>query len=625
MSKISSPIEQIRHSLAHLLAAAVMELYPDAKRAIGPAIDNGFYFDFQFAKPISDADLPNIEKKMRQILPTWDQFTRHELSASEAKKQYPKNQFKHELIDEFSKETKKITFYKSGEYWDLCKGGHVQSMKEINPDTFKLTHLAGAYWRGDEKKPMLTRIYGLAFASKKELAEYEQMLVEAKKRDHKKLGIELDLFTFSDLVGAGLPLWTPKGTVVRELLDNFVWELRRVHGYQKVEIPHITKKDLYEASGHWDKFQDELLRIKTREQHEFAMKPMNCPHHTQIFARRPHSYREMPQRYANTTMVYRDEQTGELSGLSRVRSITQDDAHVFCRLKQVQDEISKIWDIVDKFYKPFGFELEVRLSLSDQNHPEKYLGDPHGWIGAESSLKKIMTSRGIDLDPKKNVGLGEAAFYGPKIDFMAKDSLGRQWQVATIQLDMNMPERFDLACVNEKGEKERIVMIHAAIMGSIERFLSILIEHYAGAFPLWLAPVQVVVLPISDVQNKYAEEIAAALSPPREGEIDLPVTLSLARRAGRGLTSPDLAPARGGESRGGESLRIDLDARSESIGKKIRNAEKQKIPYMLIVGKKEVENKTISVRQRGEKDLGAMAIEKFLEKIKKEVAAKATS
>ena len=583
--KNESNIENIRHSLAHLLAAAVMELWPDTKRAIGPAIDNGFYFDFAFSNPISDADLPKIEKKMRQILPKWEKFEKHELSAAEAKAEYPGNEFKHELIDEFSKNSEKLTFYKSGDYWDLCRGGHADSMKNIDPDSFKLSHIAGAYWRGDEKNPMLTRIYGLAFATKEELDAHLKMLEEAKKRDHKKLGADLDLFAFSDLVGAGLPLWTPKGALVRDLLDGYVWQLRKAKGYQKVEIPHITKKELYQTSGHWDKFKDELFRIKTREGHEFAMKPMNCPHHTQIFARKPHSYRELPQRYANTTMVYRDEQTGELSGLSRVRSITQDDAHVFCKLNQVQREVSAVWDVVDEFYKPFGFELEVRLSRMDPGHPENYLGSKHGWVGAESSLKKVMSERGVWRE--ENDRIGEAAFYGPKIDFMARDSLGRQWQVATIQLDMNMPERFDLNCINEKGEKERIVMLHAAVMGSIERFLSILIEHFAGAFPLWLAPVQVAILPLNDELNRYAKQIAEEIK----------------------SKIPD--------------LRIELDERSESLGRKIREAEKQKIPYMLIVGKKEEEQKTVSVRQRGEKDLGGMKLEELAEKIQKEIEDKA--
>lgn len=562
------------------MAAAVLELYPDTKRAIGPAIDDGFYYDFEFSKPISDTDLPKIEKKMKQLLASWDKFERSEKTASEAKTEFADNPYKLELIEEFTKDGQKVTFYTSGKYTDLCRGGHVESAREIKPDMFKLSHVAGAYWRGNEKNKMLTRIYGLAFATKDELEKHIQMLEEAKKRDHKKLGRELDLFVFSDLIGAGLPLWTPKGTLMRTLLDDYVWQLRKARGYDRVEIPHITKKDLYEKSGHWDKFKDDLFKINTREGHLFALKPMNCPHHTQIYARKPWSYRELPQRYANTTMQYRDEQSGELSGLSRVRSITLDDAHVFCRFSQIEEELEKVWDIVDEFYGVFGLELKLRLSLRDPEHPEKYLGSADTWDKAEETLRKLAKSRKINSFE----GPGEAAFYGPKLDFMAADSLGREWQVATIQLDMQQPERFDLTCINEKGEQERIVMIHAAIMGSIERFLSIMIEHLAGNFPVWLSPVQVKVLPISDNQNSYAEKIVEELK----------------------------------ES----GLRIELDDRSESIGKKIREASLQKIPYMLIVGEKEVKAKKVAVRARGEQDLGTMALKKFIDKAVKEVEEK---
>lgn len=572
--------ENIRHSLAHLLAAAVMELWPDTKRTIGPAIDNGFYFDFDFAKPISEEDLPKIEKKMREILPTWDKFEKHMLSAEEAKKEYPGNEYKHELIDEFTQGGEKVSFYKSGDYWDLCRGGHVDSMKEIDPKSFRLERIAGAYWRGDEKNKMLTRIYGLAFNTKADLDAHLKMLEEAKKRDHKKLGVDLDLFLFSDLVGPGLPLWTPKGTVLRNLLDDFVWQLRKAKGYERVEIPHITKKELYEKSGHWDKFKDDLFRIKTREGHEFAMKPMNCPHHTQIYARRQWSYRELPQRYANTTTCYRDEQTGELSGLSRVRAFTQDDAHVFCRTAQIKEEFLKVWDIVQEFYSAIGFDLRVRLSIHDPGQPDKYLGDKDLWARAEGILREIVTEKGVDWFE----GLGEAAFYGPKLDFMGKDAIGREWQVATIQIDMNQPERFDLTCVNEKGEKERIVMIHAAIMGSIDRFLSILIEHLAGVFPLWLAPVQAVVIPISDKHSAYADKVAGVL---RDAD-----------------------------------MRVEVSPAEESLGKRIRGAELQKIPYALIVGDKEEQADAVSVRRhRGEeeKDVKTQA---FLERAKLEVQGK---
>ena len=402
-----------------------------------------------------------------------------------------------------------------------------------------------------------------------------------KGHDHKKLGKELDLFTFSDLVGSGLPLWTPKGTVLRNLLDDFVWELRSKCGYEKVEIPHITKRELYEKSGHWDKFKDDLFRITTREGDEFAMKPMNCPHHTQIYARRPWSYRELPQRYANTTMCYRDEQSGELNGLSRVRAFTQDDAHAFCRESQVKEEFLKVWNIIEEFYSTFGFKpKKIRLSFHDPKHLEKYLGDKGRWKIAEDILRDIAKEKGVETID----GMGEAAFYGPKLDFMAEDAHGRLWQVATIQLDMNMPERFDLTCINEKGEKERIVMIHAAVMGSIERFLSVLIEHLGGAFPLWLSPVQARVLPVSEKHTAYANEVLAAL------------------RAA--------------------SIRTDVDDANESLGKKIRNAKTEKIPYLLVVGDKEVEAKTVSVESRDHGKQDVASLSDFITKASEEIRSR---
>jgi threonyl-tRNA synthetase len=430
---------------------------------------------------------------------------------------------------------------------------------------FKLMSLAGAYWRGSEKNTMLTRIYGTAWPTEEALNEYLTRLDEAKKRDHKKLGKELDLFTFSELVGSGLPLWTPKGTWMRIVLDEFIWSLRSARGYERVEIPHITKKDLYETSGHWEKFKDELMKIETREGHLFAMKPMNCPHHTQIYARKLWSYRELPQRYATTTMVYRDEQSGELSGLSRVRSITQDDAHVFCRTTQIQEEMLKIWDIIESFYAAVQFTLEARLSLHDPAHPEKYLGTEAVWQQAENAVRELVKAKGTTAQEC----IGEAAFYGPKVDFMAKDSLGREWQVATIQLDMNLPDRFDLTCINEQGEKERIVMLHCAIMGSIERYLAIIIEHFAGNFPLWLSPVQVRIAPVSDVKHSaYCASLAGLLKDAQ--------------------------------------IRVEVDDSHETIGNKIRKASNDKIPYTLVVGDQEIEAKTLAIRIRGEKDIVTM-------------------
>ncbi len=595
-------LSHIRHSLAHLLAAAVLEFWPDAKNTIGPAIDNGFYYDFDFKTRmdadkdadgrgygISDKDLQKIENKMREILKSWETFQEIEVSAEEAKKVFTGNPYKLELINELAEKGERITLYYSGPksglpiktnnyklktgFLDLCRGGHVENPKrELSACGWKLDRTAGAYWRGDEKNKMLTRIYGLAFDTKTELEAYEKQMEEAKKRDHKKLGRELDLFTFSDLVGAGLPLWTPKGTVLRNVLDNFVWELRQKYGYERVEIPHITKKDLYEKSGHWEKFQNELFKITTREGHVFAMKPMNCPHHTQIYARKPWSYREMPQRYANTTMCYRDEQSGELSGLSRVRSFAQDDAHVFCRMTQVKQEVLNIWDIIHSFYGSFGFVLRLRLSLHDPEHPEKYLGGKEKWQKSEALLREIAKNKKVDFVEAP----GEAAFYGPKLDFMAKDSIGREWQVATIQLDMNMPERFELDCTNEKGEKERIVMIHAAIMGSIERFLSVIIEHYAGAFPFWLSPVQVKVIPIEEKHFTVAESAAAALS--------------------------------------AKGFRVDLDKTDEGFGKKVRQAKVMKIPYFIVIGDKDITAGKVTLESRDKGNLGQLEVGAVIER-----------
>ncbi len=602
-------LSHIRHSLAHLLAAAVLEIWPDTKTTIGPAIDNGFYYDFDFGnaelrgtdadkRGISDKDLPKIEKKMREILKTWEAFSHKEVSEKEAKAFFKNNPYKLELIDDIVKgvlgglasksdlearppSTSRITLYTCGKFTDLCRGGHVEHpSKEIKPDSFKLERTAGAYWRGDEKNKMLTRIYGLAFNTKAELEVYEKQIEEAKKRDHKKLGRELDLFTFSDLVGAGLPLWTPKGTMMRDILDSFVWELRKKAGYERVDIPHITKKDLYEKSGHWQKFGAELFKIKTREGHELVMKPMNCPHHVQIYARKPWSYRELPQRYASTTKVYRDEQTGELSGLSRVRAITQDDAHVFCRQSQVKEEMAKIWDIVETFYGAVGFALTPRLSLHDPKQMEKYLGNEEVWKKAENELRALVKEKGA----KALEAVGEAAFYGPKIDFLAKDSLGREWQVATIQLDMNMPERFLLDCTNEKGERERIVMIHAAIMGSIERYLSIIIEHFAGAFPLWLSPLQVKVIPIEEKHKVAAESAAAALS--------------------------------------AAGLRTDCDTTDEGFGKKDRQAKQQKIPYFIIIGDKDIAAGKVTLESRDKGNLGQLTVEEILVKLTSEIRNK---
>lgn len=599
MSSSNDKLHAMRHSLAHIMAAAITKLYPEAKFGVGPVIENGFYYDVLTKKPLSEQELSAIEAEMHAIVGHNLEFEHEEWSIDRAIEYFKKQKqnFKVELLNDLAKfgttklsdvaaedmgvkdnvvKTTTVSVYKTGDFTDLCRGPHLKSSGQAG--FFKLTKIAGAYWRGDETKPQLQRIYGVAFATQEDLKDYLWQQEEAKKRDHRKLGRELDLFVFSDLVGAGLPLWTPKGTIIRQELDRFVAELRKPYGYQSVAIPHITKKDLYEKSGHWSKFKEELFRIKSREGHEFAIKPMNCPHHTQIYSANPKSYRELPVRYSETTMVYRDEQTGELHGLERIRGgITQDDAHVFCRPSQIEQEIGQIWEIIEKFYESLGIELQVRLSTRDDG--DGYAGDEKLWRKAEETLKKIVRHKKGDdyID-----GPGEAAFYGPKLDFIGTDSLGRQLQVGTIQLDFNQPESFDLTCTNEKGERERVVMIHCAIAGSLERCLALLIEHFAGAFPVWLAPVQVAVVPVSDKFDKYATEVATQL-----------------KAAG---------------------ARVELDNDSQSLGKRIRVAELAKVPYVLVVGEKEVQAGTVAVRRLGKGDEGSLKLDKFIERLAEDIS-----
>ncbi|MBI2483089.1 threonine--tRNA ligase [Candidatus Uhrbacteria bacterium] len=596
----NASVETIRHSTAHLLAAAAIQLWPKTRLGVGPVVEHGFYYDMDVrdaeGQPVRLApeDLAQLEGTMRSLIARGDAFRRVEMSMEEAITFFQERgqDFKVELLTdlrtkgttavrpeeqrELSEVPDVVSVYWTGDQFvDLCRGPHVDTVRDLG--AFALTSIAGAYWRGKDTNPQLQRIYGLAFATPEELAAHQQMLAEAEKRDHKKLGPQLDLFVFSELVGSGLPLWTPKGAMIRTLLESFVWELRKARGYQRVEIPHITKKDLYERSGHWAKYKDDLFKITTREQHEFAMKPMNCPHHTQIYARKLWSYRELPQRYENTTMVYRDEQSGELAGLSRVLSITQDDAHIFCRIAQVKEEIQKIWEIVHTFYGAFGMPLRLRLSLRDPQHPEKYLGNQGYWDQAETMLREVANENAAVYVE----GLGEAAFYAPKLDFIAKDSIGREWQVATIQIDMNMPERFDLTCVNESGERERIVMIHAAIMGSIERFLSVLIEHYAGAFPVWLSPVQVAVLPVGERHVESARALVQELSD--------------------------------------AGLRVEFVDATETVGKRIRQQQHMKVPYTIVWGDREMASAELPIRLRGQEELLTMARAAFVERIQKEI------
>lgn len=571
-------IEKMRHTLSHVLAAAVRELYPKAKFGVGPAIENGFYYDIDFGdEKVSEADLKRIEKKMRGIVARKLEMVQFEASRNEALDWAIENDqdFKQELIEDLP-ESEKITFYamlKKGEkpgldkehlgiFTDLCKGPHVTNTGECGP--FKLIRVAGAYWRGDEKREMLTRIYGVAFGTEEELEEYLKQQEEAKARDHRKLGKELELFTFSDLVGAGLPMFTPRGTVLRDLLADYSLSLRKRAGFGRVWTPHITKVDLYKTSGHYAKFGDELFMVHSQVNgEEFAMKPMNCPHHTQIFASKPRTYREMPVRYMEPTTDYRDEKTGELGGLSRVRSLTQDDSHVFCRKDQIKEEIQNLVAIVREFYGEMGMKLRARLSY--RSDEDKYLGDKKLWESAQKQIKEAAIENELDFFEAE----GEAAFYGPKIDFMAEDAIGREHQVATIQLDFVQPERFGLEFVNEKGEKERPVMIHHATLGSIERFMSVFIEHTAGWFPFWCAPEQIRVLTVNNQVENYVKKIAEILD-------------------GIVLEKP-LAH---------NELRYTVDESDDSLGKKIKRATAMKIPCILIVGPKDAENEEVSVRLR---------------------------
>lgn len=574
---MQSQVENNRHSLAHILAAAVKKLYPGVKFGIGPTIENGFYYDFGDIK-ISDEDLPKIEKEIRKIAKEEHEFRQESWGADKAREYFKKeNQpYKIELIDDLAGNEVGMV-YTGDVFLDLCKGGHVENTKDLPMDAFKLTRVAGAYWRGDEKRPMLTRIYGVAFATKLELDAYLKQQEEAEKRDHKKLGKELGLFTFSELVGPGLPLFTPKGTIIRNILKTFVEDLERQYGYQEVWIPHLAKPELYKISGHLEKFKEDLFYVKGTDS-EFVLKPMNCPHHTQIYKSQMRSYKDLPIRYFETTTVYRDEQAGELGGLTRVRSITQDDGHCFLR----EDQIAQEFEINLKIQQELAKKMQlrdswIRLSLRDEKNKAAYLGDDNTWQKAQEEMENLLQKQKIKYESKE----GEAAFYGPKMDFMARDSLGREWQFSTIQLDFNLPERFELEYIAEDGSKKTPVMIHRAFMGSIERFMAMLIEHFAGAFPLWLAPEQIWVIPISEKLNSYAQKIAT--------ELRL------------------------------ENFRVVIRDENETLGKKIRAGQLQKIPYLIIVGEKEEGAKKISVRERQKGDLGLSTVKEFVENVRMEL------
>lgn len=570
------------HSSAHLMAEALQHFYPDTKFAIGPPIEKGFYYDIDLGDAkITDADLEQIEKKMKELAGKKERFARQEVSKADAIKYFTEKQdpYKLELIDGL--QDGQITFYTQGEFTDLCRGPHIPNTGFIK--AVKLTNIAGAYWRGDEKNKMLTRIYGVTFPSNKELEEYNTMMEEARKRDHRKLGKELELFAFSERVGAGLPLWLPKGAMLRERLQQFLQKAQIESGYLPVITPHIGNINLYKTSGHYEKYgADSFQSIKTpHEGEEFMLKPMNCPHHCEIYKTSPKSYKDLPVRFAEFGTVYRYEQAGELHGLTRVRGFTQDDAHLFCRPDQVKDEFKKVIDLVLYVFNSLGFtDYTAQVSLRHQTDRAKYIGSEENWDIAENAIREAAAEKGLNTVEE----YGEAAFYGPKLDFMVKDAIGRSWQLGTIQVDYNLPERFELEYVDSDNSRKRPVMIHRAPFGSMERFVAVLLEHCSGKLPLWLVPTQVKILPISDKFMAYAEEIAALFK--------------------------------------GKEIRCEIDDRQEKIGRKIRDTELEKIPYMLIVGEKEMESKTVGVRKQSVGDLGAQTVEEFAAHIQTEIDAK---
>lgn len=579
----TSNIELVRHSLSHLLAAAVLEIYPDALPTLGPATDVGFYYDFDLpAEALAkEGFLEKLEKKMKEIVKIWKSFEGKEISYAEAKKLFAGNPYKLELIEEINADGQKITTYTSGDFTDLCRGGHTEDMSKVPFDSWKLERVAGAYWRGDEKNKMLTRIYGLAFESKEKLDEYLIQREEAEKRDHKKLGKEMGLFTISELVGKGLPMYLPKGNIIRTELENFIRAEKEALGYSFVTIPHIARKELYMRSGHLGKYDAMMPIMKDNNGDEFVLKAMNCPHHFEIYNAEPHSYRDLPFRIAENTVVYRNEKSGELSGLLRVKGLCQDDTHHIIRPDQIESEIEMILGLMQKVYGIFGFnDYKVEISIRDPKNKEKYFGADEVWRKAE----EILVTQVKKWNVPYSVEEGEAAFYGPKIDIKVKDSIGRQWQLTTIQLDFNQPENFEMDYTGIDGKKHRVVVLHVAIFGSFERFLGILIEHYAGNFPLWLSPVQVKVIPVREIHNTYAQEVY------------------------------DLLKQNG--------IRAEVDLADENLGKKVRSAKNQKIPYWIVLGDKEVEAKEVSAESRSGEKLSPMTPQKLLELLQKEIKDK---
>jgi threonyl-tRNA synthetase len=592
-------LDTLRHSTAHILAAAVLEIFPAAKFGIGPTIEEGFYYDFELPRPLTPDDLPPLEEKMRAIVKQNLNFEKEEITAAKAQELFKKTKqsYKVELIKDLIKEenVKTVTIYKTGEFTDLCRGPHVESTNEIKPDAFKLMKIAGAYWRGDEKNKMLQRVYGTAFETKQDLENYLKRIEEAEKRDHRKLGKELELFLIDPTVGMGLVLWQPKGALLWRIMEDFWYEQHLKNGYELVRSPHIGSRALWEQSGHWGFYSDTMYPVlevgqslseaktgkKSKVKEEYLLKPMNCPFHVLIYNSRLRSYRELPLRWAESATVYRYEKSGELAGLTRVRGFTQDDAHIVCAKSQVKNELKRVIDFIIFMLGAFGFkDYAIYLSLRDPKNKEKYAGSDEGWNFTEKVLEEAAKEKNLKYEKE----IGEAAFYGPKLDFKIRDCLGRQWQCSTLQFDFNLPEKFKMEFVNEEGKKEQPYMLHRALFGSFERFIGVMIEHFAGAFPVWLAPEQVWILPIASRHEEYAQKVASQLKE--------------------------------------KNIRVIVKNESETVGKKIREGENQKIPYLLVVGDKEISVDSVAVRQRSKGDLGAVKIDEFIEKIEKEIKNK---
>jgi threonyl-tRNA synthetase len=578
-------LELIRHSTAHILAAAVLEMFPEAKFGIGPAIENGFYYDFELPRTLIPEDLPILEEKMKEIIKANYPFERADLGVDSAREKFQERgqNYKLELIDDLKQKGEKtVSIHKTGHFVDLCAGPHIDSTGEINPEAFALTKISGAYWKGNAERQQLQRIYGVVFEAKKDLENYRKQMEEAALRDHRKLGRELDLFCFSDLVGPGLPLFTPKGTIIKDELQKHIEKVCRGYGFQKVATPHLAKIDLYEKSGHAQKFGDELFQVTSHYKQNYVMKPVQCPHQTQIFASKPRSYKDLPIRYMESEKQYRNEKPGEIGGLHRVIAITVEDGHTFCTVDQVKQEVKNMVEIIKNFYTSLGMWEDhwVSLSVRDYEHPEKYIGETSDWDLCEKMLQEISDEMNLGAVRRE----GEAALYGPKLDFMFKDSMGREVQIPTVQIDFATPKRFGLTYTDNTGNDATPVMVHRAILGSYERFMMLLIEHFAGAFPLWLSPVQVTIIPVSEKFSEYAVEVKKKLEE--------------------------------------KNIRIELNDKADTLGKRISETEKQKVPYILVVGQKEVDSKSVNIRTRGIKEQKTLSIDELSEKVIKEIADK---